>query len=256
MASTGRRTRALSPEAESARSLARRHGGGHQRDARQARRLPHAFLYAGRSGLSTSLPIFSRARSSIAGLERVFPNGDVPYPGIGMFTEADDHGPHLRHRGDRGRAGACRPAFSLGDEILVRRRPRRSVQSARSAARSDHPSRCRSAAPPAVRRRVAVSPADFTRTRCSCAGLKESARIITQPARVGYVHVWSYASRSYPGRARGPDRRGAAEGCRRPGLGPSRRMGRRATVIPRPVQRRARPRCRSRTATARPASSM
>ena len=52
----------------------------------------------------TSLPTSSPTRCVVAGLERVFPAGEVTYPGIGVFTQADDSGPDLHHRGGGGRA--------------------------------------------------------------------------------------------------------------------------------------------------------
>ncbi len=41
------------------------------------------------------------------GLERVFPKGEVTYPGIGVFTEADNQGRIFITGVDRGRARAC-----------------------------------------------------------------------------------------------------------------------------------------------------
>ena len=84
----------------------------------------------------------------------------------------------------------------LGDEIVsADDRPFRPVDSFRG--KVGRPSRFRSAARPARRRsRSAYRRPIFTRTRCSCAALKTSARVIaTDKAQIGYVHVWSYASR-------------------------------------------------------------
>ena len=57
-------------------------------------------------------------------------------------------------------------------------------------------------------------------------GLKESARIIVRDkAKIGYVHVWSYASRRMQSALEELMSDGAAQGRRRPGLGPARGWG-------------------------------
>ena len=78
---------------------------------------------------------------------------------------------------------------------------------------------------------ISVSPADLPRTRCSCAALKERAG-----HRYGQGQNWIRACLVLceppdSVRARGPDVRRTAQGRRRAGLGPARRVGRRATAI-------------------------
>jgi carboxyl-terminal processing protease len=128
------------------------------------------------------------------GLERVFPKGEVTYPGIGVFTEADNHGRTLVTGVIEG-APAHAAGVLLGDEILsADARPFLPVGSFRGKVGSPvslEIRRASGAAPIAVR----VSPADLHPNEMFLRGLKESARlIVTDKARIGYVHVWSYAS--------------------------------------------------------------
>src|SRR5271156_1339509 len=129
------------------------------------------------------------------GLERVFPKGEVSYPGTGVFTEADDQGRTFVTGVIEG-APAHQAGVLLGDEIVsADGRPFRPVGSFRGKVGSPvslEIRRASGAAPIAV----SVSPADLRPNEMFLRGLKESARIIvTGKARIGYVHVWSYASR-------------------------------------------------------------
>ena len=89
-----------------------------------------------------------------------------------------------------------RPAFCVGDEIVsADDRPFRPVGSFRGKVGSPvslEIRRASGAAPIAI----SVSPADLHPNEMFLRGLKDSARVIvTDKARIGYVHVWSYASR-------------------------------------------------------------
>lgn len=102
------------------------------------------------------------------GLERVFPTGDVSYPGIGVFAQADDQGRTFITGAIEG-APAPKPAFSPATKSF-RRTTARSARSTPSEARSASPSRFKSAARPARRRSRSPSHRPtFIRTRCSCA---------------------------------------------------------------------------------------
>ena len=129
------------------------------------------------------------------GLERVFPRGEVSYPGIGVFTEADNQGRTFVTGVIEG-APAHAAGVLLGDEIVsADNRPFRPVGSFRGKVGSPvslEIRRASGAAPIAI----SVSPADLHPNEMFLRGLKESARIIvTDKAKIGYVHVWSYASR-------------------------------------------------------------
>jgi carboxyl-terminal processing protease len=129
------------------------------------------------------------------GLERVFPRGEVSYPGIGVFTEADNEGRTFVTGVIEG-APAHAAGVLTGDEILsADNRPFRPVGSFRGKVGSPvslEIRRASGAAPIAI----AVAAADLRPNEMFLRGLKESARVIaTDKAKIGYVHVWSYASR-------------------------------------------------------------
>ena len=128
------------------------------------------------------------------GLERVFPRGEVSYPGIGVFTEADNQG-RIFVTGVIEGAPAHAAGVLLGDEIMsADARPFLPVGSFRGKVGSPVSLEIRRAsgvAPIAIR----VSPADLRPNEMFLRGLKDSARlIVTDKAKIGYVHVWSYAS--------------------------------------------------------------
>src|SRR3984885_1146214 len=128
------------------------------------------------------------------GLERVFPRGEVSYPGIGVFTEVDNQG-RIFVTGVIEGAPAHATGVLLGDEILsADARPFLPVGSFRGKVGSPVSLEIRRAsgvAPIAIR----VSPADLRPNEMFLRGLNDSARlIVTDKAKIGYVHVWSYAS--------------------------------------------------------------
>ncbi|MBV8797000.1 MAG: PDZ domain-containing protein [Hyphomicrobiales bacterium] len=129
------------------------------------------------------------------GLDRLFPRGEVSYPGIGVFTERDAQGRAFATGVIEG-APAHAAGLLVGDEILsADDRPFRAVESFRGkvgAPVSLQIRRASGAAPITI----SVSPADLHPNEMFLRGLKDSARIIaSEKAKIGYVHVWSYASR-------------------------------------------------------------
>jgi len=129
------------------------------------------------------------------GLARVFPQGDVSYPGIGVFTEADNQSRTFVTGVIEG-APAHGAGVLVGDEILsADDAPFRPVESFRGKVGSSVSLQIRraSGATPIA---VSVSPTDLHPNEMFLHGLKASARVIVvDKARIGYVHVWSYASR-------------------------------------------------------------
>jgi carboxyl-terminal processing protease len=128
------------------------------------------------------------------GLERIFPKGEVSYPGIGVFTEADNRGRTFVTGVIEG-APAHGAGVLTGDEIVsADNRPFRPVGSFRGKVGSPVSLEIRraSGAAPIT---ISVSPADLHPNEMFLRGLKESARlIVADKAKIGYVHVWSYAS--------------------------------------------------------------
>ena len=164
-----------------------------QCDAGEARRLPHPLLHAGRSGLLPARRHF-RGRARASRPEPGLPERRRVLSGIGVFTEADDQGRTFITGAIEG-APAHAAGVLVGDEILsADDRPFRPVDSFRG--KVGGPVSLRSGARPARRRsRSPSSPADLHPNAMFLRGLKGSARVIAaDKARIGYVHVWSYAS--------------------------------------------------------------
>src|SRR5271166_1251306 len=131
------------------------------------------------------------------GLQRIFAKGEVSYPGIGVFTQSDADG-RTFVTGVIESAPAEKAGLLLGDEIVsVDGQPYRSVGSFRDKVRAPVSlaiRRAREDTPMAI----AVVPAELHPNDMFLQGLKSSARIIMSGgARVGYVHVWSYAGHMY-----------------------------------------------------------
>ena len=128
------------------------------------------------------------------GLDRVFPRGNVSYPGIGVFTEADNQGRTFITGVIEG-APAHAAGVLLGDEILsADDHPFQPIDSFRGkvGARVSLEIRRASGAAPIA---ISLMPADLHPNEMFLSGLKASARLIaTDKAKIGYVHVWSYAN--------------------------------------------------------------
>jgi carboxyl-terminal processing protease len=132
------------------------------------------------------------------GLQRVFPTGDVAYPGIGVFTQADDQGRAFMTGVVEG-APAHQAGLLLGDEILsVDERPFRPVDSFRGkvGVSVSLSIRRKPAGEPMA---ISVVPTEIHPNAMFLRGLQASAHIVAagNNARIGYVHVWSYAGQRY-----------------------------------------------------------
>jgi carboxyl-terminal processing protease len=129
-------------------------------------------------------------------LRRLFPDGQVTYPGIGMFTQSFDGKTFIS--GVLDGLAASKAGLRVGDEII--------------AADGDpfHP--IKSFAPKVgrevtltIRRRgdapseaVIVVPEWMNPNKAFLRAMEESARIIeANGVKIGYIHVWSYAGAQY-----------------------------------------------------------
>ncbi|HZZ59621.1 MAG TPA: S41 family peptidase [Roseiarcus sp.] len=132
------------------------------------------------------------------GLRRIFASGEVSYPGIGIFTESDDLARTFLTGVIQG-GPAHKASLLVGDEILsADDRPFRPVASFRGKVGTPvslSVRRTRDGSPTSI----AVVPADLHPNAMFLDGLKVSARVIDAGAnaRIGYVHVWSYAGWQY-----------------------------------------------------------
>lgn len=132
------------------------------------------------------------------GLDRIFPSGEVTYPGIGVFTNADDQRRTVV-TGVVEDTPAHHAGLLVGDEILaVDGLPFRSVASFRGkvgvpvtlSIRRD---------PGGPSMALGVTPAAIHPNAMFLRGLQASARVVAAAngVSVGYLHVWSYAGGAY-----------------------------------------------------------
>jgi carboxyl-terminal processing protease len=132
------------------------------------------------------------------GLHRVFPSGEVTYPGIGIFTRVDNQQRTFITGVIEG-APAASAGLLTGDEILAADGlPFRPVESFRGkVGRSIALTIRRTPEGPPFE--LSVVPEEMRPSRVFQRGLEASARVIegARGARIGYVHVWSYAGSTY-----------------------------------------------------------
>lgn len=133
-----------------------------------------------------------------AGLHRVFPNGEITYPGIGVFTRLDGQRRTFITGVIEG-APAARAGLLVGDEILAADgMPFRPIGSFRGKVDTPVALTIRRIAD-GPRFELSVVPEKIRPNRMFLHGMEASARIIkdARGARIGYVHVWSYAGGAY-----------------------------------------------------------
>jgi len=140
------------------------------------------------------LDIFSGAlRQS---LRRVFPEGQVQYPGLGMFTRKLDGRTFIA--GILDGLPARQAGLAVGDEILAADgKPFQPIDA--------FAAKVGQAVTLTIRRQVSgptedvvVVPVWIRPNEAFLKAMEESARIInTDEARIGYIHVWSYAGSQY-----------------------------------------------------------
>jgi carboxyl-terminal processing protease len=132
------------------------------------------------------------------GFSRIWPSGQVTYPGIGVFTETDAAG-RIFVAGVIPGAPAARGGLLVGDEIITADGQLfRPVGSFRGKIGEPVSLAIRRVSDGPIRT-LAVVPENLNPGEMFLKGLEESARIITAAngRRIGYVHVWSYASWRY-----------------------------------------------------------
>jgi carboxyl-terminal processing protease len=130
-------------------------------------------------------------------LRRVFPTGEVTYPGIGIFTRADAGRLFVTGVIDGGPAD--RAGLLVGDEILAADGATfRPVDSFRGKVGAPVVLSIRRTAGGPVFP-LNVIPERLQPGAMFLDGLQKSARIVPGPggARIGYLHVWSYAGFEY-----------------------------------------------------------
>lgn len=129
-------------------------------------------------------------------LRRLFPDGQVSYPGIGIFTKSLDGKSFIS--GVLDGLAASKAGLLVGDEIIaVDGDPFHPIKSFASKVGQE--------VTLTIRRRgdapaegVVVVPEPIIPNKAFLKAMEESARIIdTNGVKIGYIHVWSYAGAQY-----------------------------------------------------------
>jgi carboxyl-terminal processing protease len=140
------------------------------------------------------LDIFSRALRH--GLQRLFPEGQVAYPGIGIFTR--QLGGKTFVSGILAGLPAAHAGLLVGDELLtVNDAPYQPVHS--FAARVGQEVRLRiRRTPDGPPQDIVVVPRQLQPNAAFLQAMQESARLIdANGVKIGYIHIWSYAGGQY-----------------------------------------------------------
>ncbi|MDI3565532.1 S41 family peptidase [Bradyrhizobium sp. Arg816] len=129
------------------------------------------------------------------GLERVFPNGRISYPGIGILSRLDTQGRNMITGVIEGTL-AQQAGLLAGDAIVFADgAPFEPVQSFRGKVGKEVVLGLRRAG---AFMQISVTPVEIEPNKMFLDGLRASARIIPANGRsIGYVHVWCYAGSVY-----------------------------------------------------------
>jgi carboxyl-terminal processing protease len=129
------------------------------------------------------------------GLQRVFPDGRVSYPGIGILSRLNSDGRSIV-TGVIDATPAQRAGLAGGDEIIAADgSPFRPVQSFRGKVGDQVALQLRRADSDL---QLQVTPVAIDPDKMFLDGMKASARIFEAKGhRIGYVHVWCYAGYAY-----------------------------------------------------------
>jgi carboxyl-terminal processing protease len=129
-------------------------------------------------------------------LRRLFPDGQVTYPGIGIFTQSLDGKTFIS--GVLSGLAASKAGLLVGDEIIAADGdPFHPIKSFAPKVNQEVTLtiRHRSDAPAED---VIVVPEQIHPNKAFLKAMEESARIIdTNGVKIGYIHVWSYAGAQY-----------------------------------------------------------
>jgi carboxyl-terminal processing protease len=129
------------------------------------------------------------------GLQRIFPDGRISYPGIGILSRMNTEGRSIV-TGVIDATPAKQAGLAVGDEIVTADGALfRPVQSFRGKV-GDHVTLQFFRANSDLQ--VRVTPIDIDPNKMFLEGMKASARILeANGRRIGYVHVWCYAGYAY-----------------------------------------------------------
>ncbi|MGE3539337.1 MAG: S41 family peptidase [Candidatus Tectimicrobiota bacterium] len=129
-------------------------------------------------------------------VRRFFPDGQVSYPGIGVFTQHSAEKTFVS--GILGGLPAATAGLQVGDEILtVNGQPYHPIQSFTGHLHEEVTLqvRRRPEAPPLD---IRVVPQQLRPNEAFLTAMQESARVIlADGVHIGYIHIWSYAGSQY-----------------------------------------------------------
>jgi carboxyl-terminal processing protease len=129
------------------------------------------------------------------GLQRIFPDGHISYPGIGILSRMNTEGRGVV-TGVIDGTPAKQAGLAAGDEIIMADgAPFRPVQSFRGKVDDQVTLQLHRAGSDL---QVRVTPIDIDPNKMFLDGMKASARVLeANGRRIGYVHVWCYAGDAY-----------------------------------------------------------
>jgi carboxyl-terminal processing protease len=131
------------------------------------------------------------------GLQRIFPEGHISYPGIGILSRTNAEGRSIV-TGVIDATPAMQTGLAIGDEILTADGgPFQPVRSFRGKVNNQVTLEIVRAA---AKLQVQVTPIEIDPNKMFLDGMKASARLLeANGRRIGYVHVWCYAGYAYQG---------------------------------------------------------
>jgi carboxyl-terminal processing protease len=129
-------------------------------------------------------------------LPRLFPNGEVTYVGIGVLTH--QMGDHTFVSGVLAGLPAAKAGVQVGDELVAADgAPYHPINSFAAKAGQEVRLQVRRTPDGAVQE-IRVVPERLRPNEAFLKAMEESARLIdTDGARIGYIHIWSYAGTAY-----------------------------------------------------------
>jgi carboxyl-terminal processing protease len=129
-------------------------------------------------------------------LRRLFPDGEVTYPGIGVFTRSLDGKTFIT--GVLDGLPASKAGLLIGDEIIAADgEPFHPIESFAPKVGREVTLTIRQRGD-APTKRVVVVPERIHPNKAFLKAMEESARIIdVDGVKIGYIHVWSYAGAQY-----------------------------------------------------------
>lgn len=142
------------------------------------------------------LGIFNRG-SFTKELRRIFPNGQLDYTGIGIFTQ--DINDKTFISGIIDGTPAAESGLKVGDEVIaVDGKPYQPIESFVDKSGREVKVSIQQSPDPKTRKNLTVIPKKLNPDTLFLEAMRESIKVIEQNRKkIGYVHIWSYAGDPY-----------------------------------------------------------